>query len=92
MKSSVDVCDEISKDNISLKNIAKRTKGLDENRFLKNNKERELIVDNRINIKESFNELNSQITKNKTGVVNQNTSYFVDNAGLILIHPFLKLN
>ncbi|WP_237276516.1 contractile injection system tape measure protein [Tenacibaculum ovolyticum] len=81
---------EISKDNISLKNIAKRTKGLDENRFLKNNKERELIVDNRINIKESFNELNSQITKNKTGVVNQNTSYFVDNAGLILIHPFLK--
>ncbi|PKH50316.1 hypothetical protein CXF68_06205 [Tenacibaculum sp. Bg11-29] len=81
---------EISKDNTSLKNTDERAKGLEVNRFSKNNKEKELIVDNRIKTQESFNELNSQIIKNKTGVVNQNTSYFVDNAGLILIHPFLK--
>ncbi|WP_431166553.1 contractile injection system tape measure protein [Tenacibaculum halocynthiae] len=63
---------------------------LDVNKSVKKNEESELIVQERINIQESFDELNIQIVKNETGVANQAKSYFVENAGLILIHPFLK--
>ncbi|WP_435261409.1 contractile injection system tape measure protein [Tenacibaculum sp. nBUS_03] len=55
-----------------------------------NKREDDLINEQKVYVQEPFEELNNQITKDKIEVVNQAKSYFVENAGLILIHPFLK--